>query len=147
MSNSNERLPATRPQSPPSTITIGGVPSVDLSSLPDHVRDELLRKYAEGVVDIAKKAQELQVDVGALSNTLDTLSKTTRDVSASGNSVTISHTQTNAAGHTEIKMGNTADAQSGRLTGSQTGQRDWTPYYVLAGIGAIVLIAAIVMGK
>jgi hypothetical protein len=38
-------------------------------------------------------------------------------------------------------MGNTDAAKTGKLTRSQTGERDWTPIYVIAGIVAVVVIA------
>lgn len=148
MSNGDQRnqpVPASRP-SPPSTITVGGTPTIDLSFLPDHQREALMHDYARGVVNIAQRAHELQVDVNVLKSTLDNLAATTKQVSDSGNSITVSHTQTTTAGRTEIKMGNTEEAKSGKLTRTQTGERDWTPFYIFAGIAAIVLIA-IVMAK
>jgi len=103
--------------------------------------------YAKGVLDVAKKAHELHVEVGVLKSTLENLSNTTRDVSETGNAVTVSHTQTSKIGRTEIKMGNTEEARSGKLTRSQTGDRDWTPWYIFGGIVAVVLIVFLIMGK
>jgi hypothetical protein len=88
----------------------------------------------------------LHVDVSVLKATLDQLAGTTRDVSESGNAVTISHAQTTKIGRTEIKMGNTEEARSGRMSKSQTGERDWTPFYVFGGIAAVVLIAFLFAG-
>jgi hypothetical protein len=116
---------------------------MDLSWLPEEERKILLIEYSRGILDISRKAQELHVDVGILQNTLQTLVGTTKEVSDSGNSITVSHTQTTAIGRTEIKMGNTEEARSGKLSKSQTGERDWTPFYVLGGIVAVVLIAAL----
>jgi hypothetical protein len=82
-----------------------------------------------------------------LKTTLETLANTTKEVSESGNSVTVSHTQTTKIGRTEIKMGNTDEARSGKLSKTQTGERDWTPYYVIAGIVAVVLIAFLFAGR
>jgi len=93
------------------------------------------------MLDISKKAQELHVDVGALKASLGTLTDTTRTLAQDGNAVTVSHTQTTSIGRTEIIMGNTDSARVGKLTKSQTGERDWTPIYVIFGIIALVLIA------
>ena len=128
-------------------VTLGALPAIDLSFLPDDQRDILLADYAKGVLDVAKRAHELHVDVGVLKSTLDNLANTTREVSESGNAVTISHTQTTKIGRTEIKMGNTDEARSGKLTRSQTGERDWTPYYIFAEIIAAVLIVFVVMSR
>jgi high-affinity Fe2+/Pb2+ permease len=99
------------------------------------------------LIATGSKAQELHVDVGALRVTLDQLASTTREVSEAGNAVTIAHTQTTKVGRTEIKMGNTEEARSGKLSKSQTGERDWTPYYIFAAIAAVVLIAFLFAGR
>lgn len=125
----------------PTSISLSPSTSLDLSYLSEHERKALLTDYTKGMLDISHKASELHVDVGTLRSTLDTLAGTTKKVTEDGNSVTVSHTQTTAIGRTEINMGNTDAARSGKLTKSQTGQRDWTPIYVIAGLVALVFIA------
>jgi hypothetical protein len=125
----------------PTSIPLSPSANLDLSGLSEEKRQELLASYANGMIDISKKAQELHVDVGALKATLSTLTDTTRQVSQEGNSVTVTHTHTGAAGRTEVIMGNTDNARRGKLSASQTGQRDWNPIFVLAGIIALVFIA------
>jgi len=105
-----------------------------------------MQDYVNGMIDIAKRAHELQVDVDTLRNTIDHLASTTKKVSESGNAVTISHTQTRKIGQTEIKLGNTEEAKTGKLSRSQTGQVDWARYYIFAGIAAVVLIAFLITG-
>lgn len=102
--------------------------------------------YAQGTIDVAKKAQELKVDVAALKATLQTLADTTREVSEAGNSINITNIQDNTSGRTETIMGNTDTARKGRLTRSQTGEADRTLWYV--GLGALAIIAvAIVLSQ
>lgn len=127
----------------PTAVPLGPTTSIDLSWLPDAERKALLTDYVKGALDISKKAQDLHVDVGALKNTLRTLADTTNEVAEAGNSVTITHTQTTSIGRTEIMMGNTPQAQSGRLSKSQTGMGDWTPYYIIGAIIALVFIVAL----
>ena len=122
-------------------VSLGALPSIDLSFLPEAQRDALMADYAKGVLDIAKKAHELHVDVNVLKATLTNLADTTKSVAESGSAITVSHTQTTSVGRTEVKMGNTEEARSGKLSKSQTGETDWNPYYIFAGIAAIVLIA------
>lgn len=117
---------------------------MDLAWLPEEERKTILKDYAAGMLDLGRKAQELQVDVVTLQNTLRTFADTTKRVADDGNAVTVSHTQTTSIGRTEIIMGNTAQAESGKLSKSQTGERDWTPYYIFGGLVAVVLIAALV---
>jgi len=99
------------------------------------------------MLDLGTKAQELGIDVNTLRVTLDQLAATTREVSESGNAITVAHTQTTKIGRTEIKMGNTEEARSGKLSKSQTGERDWNPYYIFAGIAALVLIVFLFAGR
>jgi len=127
----------------PTHIQLSPSASIDLSWLPETERKALLLDYAKGLIDIGRKAQELHVDATILKKTLDDLSATTREVSDAGNSVTITHTQTTTVGTTQVIMGNTEQAQSGKLTKSQTGEKDWTPYYVFGGIIAIIIIFAL----
>lgn len=147
MSNGDGRNLSVQAPRAPSVVTLGPLPTIDISFLPEHQRNALMEDYARGTIDIAKRAHELHVDVGVLKNTLDTLSNTTREVSESGNAVTVSHTQTTKIGRTEIKMGNTDEARSGKLSKTQTGERDWNPYYIFAGIAALVLIAIVFAGR
>jgi len=116
-----------------------------LSVLPEAERTALLVEYARGQIDIGKKAAELGVEAKSLEATLSIMSNATNDVASKENSVTITHTQTSSVGRTEVLMGNTPQAQKGKLTKSQTGQADWTPYYVAGGMIAIVLIALAVI--
>ncbi|MDX5985067.1 hypothetical protein [Sphingomonas echinoides] len=126
----------------PTTVPLSPSTNLDLSWLPEDQRAALLTDYTRGMLDISKRAQELHVDVGALKSTLATLTETTRQVADDGNAVTVSHTQTSAVGRTEVIMGNTDNARTGKLSRSQTGETNWTPIYIIAGIIALVLIAA-----
>jgi hypothetical protein len=131
--------------SPPSTlptaIPISPTTMLDLSHLSEQERKALLFDYTRGMLDVGRKASELNVDVTTLRNTLDNFSQIARIAQEDGTSVTITHTQTTAIGRTEISMGNTDAAKTGKLTRSQTGDRDWTPIYIIAGIVAVVIIA------
>ena len=127
----------------PTTIDLTPGTSMDISWLPAAERKALLVDYASGVLDISKKAQELHVDSAALKKTLNDLSDTTRDVAESGNAVTVSHTQTTSVGRTEVIMGNTEQAQRGKLSKSQTGEKDFSPYYIFGGILALIIIVAL----
>jgi hypothetical protein len=103
-----------------------------------------MQDYAKGVIDAATKAHELHADVGVLVTTLNQLTRTTKEVSESGNAVTITHTTSTKAGRTEVKMGNTDKAKAG-ISSSQ-GETNWTPHYIIGGLVAIVLIAFLFAG-
>lgn len=142
MPNENRAAPPVPlPSGLPTSLALATGQIVDLSFIPEGQRNALLAEYVRGTLDIAKKANELHVDVITLRNTLGTLADTTRQVSQDGNSVTVTHTQTTAVGRTEIIMGNTETAGKGKLTRSQIGaDTNWTPYYVFAGLAAVVLV-------
>ncbi len=127
----------------PSRIDLTPGTSMDISWLDESERKALLVDYTKGILDISRKAQELHVDSAALRKTLDDLAVTTKEVSESGNAVTVSHTQTTSVGRTEVIMGNTQQAQSGKLSKSQAGEKDWTPYYIFGGILALIIIVAL----
>lgn len=127
----------------PSRIDFKNNSSVDLSWLSENERKALLLDYTKGEIDINKRAKELQVEAVVLKKTLDDLSDTTIEMSNSGNAVTISHTQKTELGRTEIMMGNTEQAMSGKLSKSQTGEKNWTPFYFIAIVVAIILIIAL----
>ena len=145
MSEENN-LPARGRSNVPTSVPISSNTSLDLSWMPEAQRAQLLAEYTRGGLDIARKAQELQVDVEVLRDTLGNLTETTRRVAADGNSVTITHTQTTSVGRSEIIMGNTDNSRSGKLSKTQTGEKDWTPIYILAGLIAIVLIVNAIAG-
>ncbi len=136
--------PGSASEAVPSSVPMGRTTNVDLSGLPEELRTTLLKEYVGGMLDINRRANELAVDGDALKQTLRLLSESTKAAAAEGVSATITHTQKSTIGRTEIIIGNTDQARSGKLTKSQTGERDWTPYYVIGGLIATVLIAAAV---
>ena len=129
----------------PATVPLGIGGSMDLTWLPEEQRKALLTDYARGVLDVSKKASELGVEVTVLRNNLNNLADATKQVSEAGNSVTVTHVENSQFGRTEI-MGNTEKAGKGELTKAQTGERDWIPIYVVAGLVALVLIAIVLVG-
>jgi hypothetical protein len=148
MSDPRDPHATPAPSGAPTSIALATGQTVDLSFIPEAQRNALMADYMQGTLDIAKKANELHVDVVTLRNTLGTLADTTRQVSQDGNSVTVTHTQTTAVGRTEIIMGNTETAGRGKLTRTQTGsETNWTPYYIFAAIAAVVLIVIAIVSR
>ena len=115
---------------------------LDVSMLSEEQQNALVVDYQQGLIDIRLRAATLGVDVTVLGETLRQMSEQTQAISETDASVTITHTQDSSLGRTEIIMGNTEQAHRGRLTRSQGGDRDWTPFYVIGGL--IVLAIALV---
>lgn len=127
----------------PSELNLGSSTKIDLAWLPEEERKELLKDYAKGIIEVNRKAHELGVDEESLRRTLENLNNTTKDATDLGAHVTMSHTQTSTIGRTEVIMGNTKQAERGKLSKSQTGETNWTPFYVIAAIVAVVTIVAL----
>lgn len=141
--NNQNRIVEKTAGNMPAEIFLGQNTSIDISWLPEPESKALLKDYTKGILDIDLKAKMLHVEAAALKKNLCDLSDTVREVSDSGNSVTISHVNTTDIGRTEVVMGNTDQAHSGKLTKSQTGEKDWNPYYIFACILALVIIFAL----
>ncbi len=127
----------------PTQINLDPISTLDLTCLSENEKNALWLEYTNGMMDISKKAQELHVEAAVLKKILDDLSEVTRGVSGDGNAITVTHVQDTGIGRTEVIMGNTPEAESGKLSKSQTGEKNWTPYYIFGGILALVIIAAL----
>lgn len=141
--SNDKQLQETGRSKVPTRIDLSSGASMDLSWLDENERKELVKGHVKGFLDIDKKAQELNVDAVSLRQTLDVLEEKTAKATESGTSATISHTQSSSVGRTEILMGNTERAQRGKLSKSQTGERDWMPIYVVLGVVAVIIIVAL----
>jgi hypothetical protein len=113
--------------------------------MPEDQRRALLNDYAKGAVNLAKRANELGVEVSVLRSTLDTLATTTEKVSQAGDAITITHVQTSQFGRTEVIMGNTETAAKGKLSRTQTGDFNWLPIYIIGGVIATIVIVSIII--
>ncbi len=107
-------------------------------------KDAILMEYARGTLDVNKKANQMHVDVNAFRTALDVMSAKTREVSAQdGVSVQFQHTQESSFGKTEVIMGNTAQAATGKLTRTMANDRNYTPFYVIGGIVALLILVSL----
>ncbi len=128
-------LPAT-PQS--KIINLADSNIIDLSHLSDDKAGELQARHFGAMIDLKKKAGELQIDVGALNATLGTLNTEADRAAKAGIHATMTHTQTTSIGRTEVVIGNTERAAGGKISTSAAGLQDRMPWVL--GIGAVVLI-------
>ena len=119
-----------------------GANSTIFNSLSEEQQSSLLMEYMRGNLDIGKKAAQMHVDIEAFKNMLDVMAAKTSALSEQENtSVTMSHTQDTSVGRTEVIMGNTAQAASGRLTRTMAGERDLKPFYI---VGAVIIVLVLV---
>lgn len=121
---------------------------LDLRGLTEEQKQAIKQKYAEAMIEVAHKAAEVGVDTRALHTKLSTMAEHTKAVGAQPDaSVTITATQDDSIGRTEIIMGTSDEAKKGKLTRSQTGQRDLTLVWIGLGAFVIIVIAIIAMMK
>jgi hypothetical protein len=121
---------------------------LDLRGLTQTQKQEIKQKWAEAMMGVAQKAAAVGVDTKALHAKLSTMVEHTKDVAAQPDaSVTITATQDDAIGRTEIIMGTSDQAKKGKLSRSQTGQRDLTLVWIGLGAFVIIVIAIIALMK
>jgi hypothetical protein len=113
---------------------------IDLTGIPPEQVAELKRQYASGMIDLTKKAQELKIDNASLAMLLDSFNTEAAKATQANVSMTATHTQTTSIGRTEVVMGNTDRAASGKLSASAIGAPDR-----LLWIIGIVAVAAIIV--
>ena len=127
-----------------STLVMGAGGPIEIAGLtPDQV-SALKEQYAQGMIDVQRKASELKVDVEALDATLGSLTTQAQAANQGGVSVTATHTQSTSLGHTEIVLGNTDRAAKGKIAQAR-GSGDSQPlHYVLILAGAILVGAVFI---
>lgn len=127
------------PKSNALSIRLGQSAELNLEGLSEIQIRELKMEHARGIIRVSQKAAELGVEATAFQEGLKTMSSETVNASRDGTAVTMTRTTNDSMGRTEVIMGNTETAQRGKLSRSQTGEKDYTLYY----LGAVVLIIVV----
>jgi hypothetical protein len=91
-------------------ISLGQSTQLDLTPLSEGERKEIAWRFAEGKIELAKKAGELAVENQAIAQRLDGMVDTVNRASDSGASATVTGAYNDTMGRTEIIMGNTETA-------------------------------------
>ena len=130
---------------PTNVLQLGSNTQIDLSGLTLEQQQQLKIKHAEASIAINRKKQEIIADVGALNHSLEVMAHNTSEVAAAGADVTITHTQDNSLGRTEVMMGTSDAAKRGKLTRSQTGQPDHTNLFAAVGVFVVIIIALVMV--
>ena len=131
----------------PRAVMLGG--QIDVSMLPPEQQQELVREYAQGRMDLEKRAAELNMDIAALDQSLRSFTSSAAEAHASDVAVTYSHKTESKAGRTEIVIGNTEEAARGKLPQSQRDDFNWNPAIIFAGIvglAAVTVVALLTVG-
>ena len=122
------------------------IAQIDLSGLTQEQIQELKVKHADRLIDVNVRAAELVADVQALRGSLNVMADTTNAIaSQEGQSITITQTQKNVLGETEIVIGNTPTAQRGKL-GRSRGDNT-TLWFALAALVIIAIVIIAIVGR
>jgi hypothetical protein len=119
---------------------------LDVSEMSDEGKELIMNKLAETQIDLNKKAQEANIDIQGTKVNLDNLNSTVKDSTREGTSITVTHTQTTSVGRTEVVMGNTERAASGKISRSGAGLED-NSMKLLIGGGVIAIIVALIIAN
>jgi hypothetical protein len=119
---------------------------LDVSDLSEENQQMIQLKAQEAKLELKKKAGEALLDIQGTKANLDTFNQTVKDGTESGTHVTLTHTQTTSTGRTEVVMGNTDKAASGKVSRSGAGLKDNQMTFVIIGAVVLVIVAIVVSG-
>jgi hypothetical protein len=125
-------------------LNLGSNSLIDLTGMPPEQAAELRRQYVSGMIDLKKKGEELKIDNASLAMTLDSFNTEASKATQANVSMTATHAQTTAIGRTEVVIGNTDRAASGKLSASAAGVQDRLLWIVGIAAVAAVIVALII---
>ena len=119
---------------------------LDVSGLDNDAKQQIQVKANEAKIALMQKAQEANIDIEGTRITLDNLNASVRQSTQDGTSITATHTQTTSVGRTEVVMGNTEKAASGKISRSGAGLEDNSTKLLIIG-GVIAIIVALIVAN
>lgn len=119
-------------------LAVGG--GIEINGLQPNQVSALQKQHAKGLIEVQRKASELKVDIQALDQTLESLTSQARSANDAGVNITATHTQSTTLGQTEIIVGNTQRAATGKVAPFWAGFDD---NHVRTGL---IVAAAVVAG-
>jgi hypothetical protein len=124
------------------TINLGQSDVLDLSGLSEVQISEIKQQQAEGIVAVQVKAAEKKLDVTALDAALSSFTEQTARAVEAGTHATIQHSQTSSIGKTEVVIGNTERAASGKVSSATDGLQN-NSLTIIGIIGIVVILLAV----
>ena len=119
---------------------------LDVSDLSEENQQIIQLKAQEAKLELKKKAGEALLDIQGTKANLDTFNQSVKEGTESGTHVTLTHTQTTSTGRTEVVMGNTDKAASGKISRSGAGLKDNQMTFVIIGAIVVVIVAIVLSG-
>lgn len=116
---------------------------IDVTGLTVEQIQALKIKYAEMSIEWIERGRTIGTDAQSLGATLETLSRSTAQMSEQGTNVTITNTRDDALGRTEMIVGNSDAARKGKLSMTQKGLGDPTMLYMGFALVVLVILALV----
>ena len=130
----------------PEQITLSGGETLSLQGLSDEQKRTLMMQHAGAMLDLQKKATEYGIDSQGIRNQIDSHIDQANKAKQDGTSATISYDQDSSLGRTEVLVGNTDKAASGKISKSATGEKDNSVMIIVIIAIAAVLVAIFASG-
>lgn len=143
MSNGKEIQPAN-PNENKVVLDLKNHDTLDLTNLSSEQQAGIQNMYLEKMVDLHAKAADMKIDVQALDATLTSFNAQVERATQAETAATLQHSQTTSIGRTEIIIGNTGKAASGKLSNTAAGGKDNT-LLIVGIIAAAIIIAALIL--
>ncbi|CCG42926.1 hypothetical protein [Magnetospirillum molischianum] len=124
------------------TINLAQSDVLDLTGLDETQISEIKQQQAEGIVAVQIKAAEKKLDVTALDAALTSFTEQTARAVEAGTHATIQHSQTSSIGKTEVVIGNTERAASGKVSSSSDSLQN-NSLTILGVIGIVIILLAV----
>lgn len=120
------------------------IQQIESSDLPKDVRDQLKADALKRLNENDDRFTKIKQDVNALGASLGTMSQSGADMAEAGMTMTVTKTQDDNLGRTEVIVGNSEAAQRGKLTRSQTSGMGDLSSSTLILIGLIIVAVTII---
>lgn len=128
-------------------LALPPISGLDLSSLPEEQRNALIERAGQTQIDLSKRNVELQQDLNAMSDSLETMTDSVGKMAEKGVAATVTQRRQDNLGTTEVIAGNTEAAKSGKMPRSVTGEFNWTPVLIIVGILAVLILVALIANR
>jgi K+-transporting ATPase c subunit len=135
---------ANNPGEQRDVLNLGMISSLSLEDLNPDEKAAIRKEQAHAMIAAQEKMANVAVGVKALDASLSSLAANVSNMTADGISATVTNTREDALGRTEVIIGNTDTARSGKLSRTQRGLKDNTAVWMVFALATLAIIAFVV---
>lgn len=126
-------------------LNVGLVNNLSLEDLNADEKAAIRKEQAHAMIAAQEKMANVAVGVKALDASLSSLASNVSNMTADGISATVTNTREDALGRTEVIIGNTDTARSGKLSRTQRGLKDNTAVWMVFVLAALAIVGFVVI--